>query len=72
MFEYFFKKMAEKNLKIMKCNEVMGTSYFYTKVTVTGTSYVLTKGTVTVMRYIIFVSSNALPMTDVKIAENRH
>ena len=44
----------------MKCNEVMGTSYFFTNVTVTGTSYFLTKGTVTVMRYIIFVASNAL------------
>ncbi len=52
--------MAEKKSKIMKCNEVMGTSYFYTKVTVMGTSYFLTKGTVTVMRYNIFVTSNAL------------
>ncbi len=34
---------------IMKSNEVTGTSYFFTVVTVTGTSYFLAKGTVTVM-----------------------
>ena len=45
---------------IMKSNEVTGTSYFFTVVTVMGTSYFLTKGTVTEMRYIIFVTSNAL------------
>ena len=44
----------------MKSNEVTGTSYFFTVVTVTGTSYFLAKGTVTVMWYIIFVTSNAL------------
>ena len=34
---------------IMKSNEVTGTSYFFTVITVTGTSYFLAKGTVTVM-----------------------
>ncbi len=43
----------------MKCNKVTGTSYFFTKVTVTVTSYFFTKG-ITVMRYIIFVTYNVL------------
>ena len=48
----------------------MGTSYFFTDVTVTGTSYFLTKGTATVMCFIIFLTSNALQFINLVSSPN--